>query len=285
MRNLDASRSVKYLTFSTTTLVFGLCLLLGDARSARAQEPIKDNSFLIEEAYNQGRGVVQHINAFSRARGGDWIFTFTQEWPAPAQRHQLSFSLPVARIQGESDSHTGLGDLALNYRYQAIGMAEGPLAFSPRLTYLAPTGKYKHGLGAGGGALQVNLPLSYEVSPRVDIHTNVGMTRTFKARSVTGDKADTNTFALGQSIVWLAAPRVNFLLEAVWSRAQGVSGPNRTDTSDSFYINPGVRWSHDFENGLQIVPGLAFPIGVGPSRGDRAFFLYLSFEHPFRKAQ
>jgi hypothetical protein len=25
------------------------------------------------------------------------------------------------------------------------------------------------------------------------------------------------------------------------------------------------------------------PIGIGPSAGERAVFLYLSFEHPFRK--
>jgi len=30
------------------------------------------------------------------------------------------------------------------------------------------------------------------------------------------------------------------------------------------------------------VPGIAFPIGVGPSAGDDAVLLYLSFEHPFR---
>ena len=31
----------------------------------------------------------------------------------------------------------------------------------------------------------------------------------------------------------------------------------------------------------EIVPGLAVPIGIGPSRGDRQVFFYLSFEHPF----
>ena len=47
-------------------------------------EGIEDNSFLVEEAYNQDPGVVQHIfNAvYSRdpnRRG--WTFNFTQEWP------------------------------------------------------------------------------------------------------------------------------------------------------------------------------------------------------------
>ena len=50
------------------------------------------------------------------------------------------------------------------------------------------------------------------------------------------------------------------------------------------YISPGIRWAYNFKNGLQIVPGIGVPLGVGPSAGEtgRALF-YLSFEHPFRK--
>jgi hypothetical protein len=33
------------------------------------------------------------------------------------------------------------------------------------------------------------------------------------------------------------------------------------------------------------VPGIALPIGVGASRGEKAVFLYLSFEHPFTKTK
>jgi hypothetical protein len=43
-----------------------------------------------------------------------------------------------------------------------------------------------------------------------------------------------------------------------------------------------VRLAVNRPGGLQIVPGIAVPIGVGPSRGDVAVILYLSFEHPFR---
>jgi hypothetical protein len=38
---------------------------------------IQDNSFLLEEAYNQGTGVVQHISTFAVGSGGDWGYTFT----------------------------------------------------------------------------------------------------------------------------------------------------------------------------------------------------------------
>ena len=35
---------------------------------------------------------------------------------------------------------------------------------------------------------------------------------------------------------------------------------------------------------MQVVPAVAFPIGVGPSSGERSIVLYLSFEHPFKKS-
>ena len=37
------------------------------------------------------------------------------------------------------------------------------------------------------------------------------------------------------------------------------------------------------QDGLQIVPGIAMPIGVGPSAGEKSVLIYLSFEHPFRE--
>ena len=43
------------------------------------EKPIQDNSFLIEEAYNQEAGVVQHISFFSYfPESEDWVYTFTQ---------------------------------------------------------------------------------------------------------------------------------------------------------------------------------------------------------------
>src|SRR5260221_10479412 len=43
---------------------------------------IQDNSFLVEEAYNQEFGVVQHIQTFQRVWSThSWGYTFTQECP------------------------------------------------------------------------------------------------------------------------------------------------------------------------------------------------------------
>src|SRR6266550_4515399 len=103
------------------------------AQSAAAQSrPISDNSFLIEEAYNQEPGVVQHISAWQRSlHSAAWAYTFTQEWPVGTQTHQFSYTIPVQRT--ESPSRTGLGDAALNYRYQLRG-AEQRVAIDPRLS-------------------------------------------------------------------------------------------------------------------------------------------------------
>lgn len=249
-----------------------LCVVAGlSILPARAQ--IQDNSFLLEEAYNQEPGVVQHINTFTRFDDSDdWVYTFTQEWPAPSLRHQLSATVPYQRLTGIGDDESGLGDVALNYRYQLLGSGEDAVAFSPRLSLLLPTGDEDRGLGAGALGYQVNLPLSVVLSPRAVTHVNLGATFTPGAKEPDGRETDQEVYNFGQSFIWLLKERVNFLVELAFT-----SGDD-----ESFFVNPGIRWSHDLPSGLQIVPGIAFPIGVGPSQGERAVFLYLSFEHPFR---
>jgi hypothetical protein len=275
-------------------LALGVSVALLVPGAARAQDPsqpppsepgISDNSFLAEEAYNQEPGVVQHISGFQRSwDGGDWLYTFTQEWPVPGQRHQLSFTVPVQRLTLAEGTATGLGDVALNYRLQVAGMGEDPrVAFTPRLSVLLPTGSDERGLGAGGASLQLSLPLSVMLGRRIATHWNAGVTHTPSARNPAGEEAATTAWNLGQSVVWLAHPRFNVLLETVFVRARVVVGPGTTERSDTFLLNPGIRWAWNFRSGLQIVPGLSVPIGLGPSRGDNSLFLYLSFEHPFRR--
>jgi hypothetical protein len=84
-------------------------------------------------------------------------------------------------------------------------------------------------------------------------------------------------------VIWLAHPKLNVMLEGIWTRAQEVSGPGQAARSTEFLVSPGLRGAIDFPSGLQIVPGIAFPFGVGTSRGERAVFAYLSFEHPFAR--
>ncbi len=276
---------------STTRVVPSLRVLLGISAVwsplALAQRPgeapaIADNSFLIEEAYNQEPGVVQHISTFQRLRGADsWLYVFTQEWPLFSQTSQLSYTLPVQRTPHGSSVTAGLGDVALNYRYQLV--AGERTSAAPRLSLLLPTGDPEAGLGAGALGLQVNLPVSAALARGVVTHWNAGAIVTPSAKNPLGEEATTTGYNLGASAVWLVGPAFNLLLEVAWTRSGTVTGPGATAQSDALLISPGIRWAHTFSSGLQVVPGIAFPIGVGPSKGEDALLLYLSFEHPFRK--
>lgn len=247
---------------------------------ATEAKKIQDNSFLLEEAYNQEAGVVQHIQTFMyMKKSKDWFYSFTQEWPFPDETHQLSYTLPFLRLADISTAG-GIGDVALNYRFQAI--SGDKMAFAPRLSLLLPTGDYRKARGSGATGLQVNLPLSVEVSDSVVTHWNLGATRTPKSRAVNGTKATSTGTNYGASVIYLASEGFNLMLEAAGTTAQVVQPDGSRSKEKSFFINPGVRFAHDLSSGLQIVSGLSFPIGVGPSSGQRGVFLYLSFEHPFK---
>src|SRR6478609_711155 len=98
-------------------------VLFGTGRSLHAQSApesdvsaIEDNSFLIEEAFNQEKNVIQHINTFSRTWNDQgWVFTYTEEWPLPGhERHQLSVTVPALESTDNPGSGGGIGDVAFN---------------------------------------------------------------------------------------------------------------------------------------------------------------------------
>jgi hypothetical protein len=252
------------------------------AATARADSgPIQDNSFLIEEAYNQEPGVIQHINTFARSRDGGWVYSFTEEWPVLGQRNQASFTFTALKPESLS---SGIGDLALNYRLQAVGSGDTRVALAPRLSVIVPTGDAGGQLGSGSVGVQVNVPLSAVLlADALVTHVNVGGTYFPEARVAPSQHASSTTFAGGGSLIWLTHPKFNVMLEALYTNT-AISLAEGTDHVETLTLNPGIRGAVDFSSGLQIVPGIAFPIGVGPSSGERAVFFYLSFEHPCRLA-
>ncbi len=240
---------------------------------------ISDNSFLVEEAYNQETGVVQHISGFSRTNGsGGWGYSLTQEWPLGGRRHQLSYTVPLTRV-GEPAT-TGLGDVMVNYRLQAVFDEARGVAVSPRVSWSFPTGDHQKGLGLGGGGLQVNLPISKTLGRSLVSHTNAGASWFSRAPGAGDASTSLHNVFLGQSLIWLARSRFNLLVETVWMRATTESDAG-TGVQESVFIIPGIRWGYDVRGGLQIVPGIGVPIGIGSSNGTRQLFLYLSLEHPF----
>jgi hypothetical protein len=237
------------------------------------ERPIQDNSFLIEEAYNQEPGVVQHISTFQRSKvTGDWFYTLTDEWPAPGQNHQIGVTIPVQGLG--SGGGRGIGDVALNYRYQLAGSGEARLACAPRLSVSFPSGDAERGFGLGGSALQVNIPVSMLLNEWLVTHFNIGGTyapSTHASGSATG-------FNVGQSLIYLLRPTFNLMLEAAFTEVDVTTG-GTTDRTSTMTLNPGFRAAHNFGS-VQIVGGVALPLGLGPSRGDNGVLLYLSFEHP-----
>jgi hypothetical protein len=261
-----------------------ICLCLSGAPgrrlSAQEVEPLQDNSFLIEEAYNQAPGVVQEISNFTRSSGGDdWVYTFTQEWPLGGMRHQLSYTIPLEHHVAFQT--TGLGDALLNYRYQVLGMGGGPAYFAPRLSLVLPTGSAERGRGSGAAGLQLSLPATVEVSRRLSTHWNLGATLLPSAESPAGAQATTTAINTGASVVWLVRPLFNLMLEGVWVSEEDVVASGMTDRHTSAFLNPGFRWGFNCRGGLQIVTGLGYVVSLNDANSD-AVFLYLSFEHPFR---
>ncbi|MEW6657313.1 MAG: transporter [Thermodesulfobacteriota bacterium] len=241
---------------------------------------IEDNSFLIEEAYNQEYGVVQHINSFQyNLRNKQWAYTFVQEWPVPGQTHQLSYNIPVFRLTDDG-YRTGLGDVQLNYRYQLV-MKEDLVAVAPRLSLLLPTGDFRKDFGRGNPGLQTNLPISLTLSDKFVTHWNAGLTFVPNARGPEGGKAHALDFNAGASIIYLLHENFNLMLETAWQTNTPVAPDGAGVREHALFINPGFRFALNFENGLQIVPGFSVPIGIGPSSGEYGLFFYLSFEHPF----
>jgi hypothetical protein len=268
---------------------FAAALVLIAAHAGAAQQassatgqPISDNSFLIEEAYNQDPGMVQHISTFTRPTAGGWNYNFTQEWPVRGMRHQFSYS--VLLVRGASPGETGgLGDIGLNYRYQLLGRSsDDTLLMAPRFTVLLPTGSRAEERGNGGLGLQVNLPLTWKPRGWLATHWNAGTTIVPRARFTGAPSATAVSFNLGASVIWLANDRINLLIESVWASAAQVQPDGTTTRAGTTLVSPGVRVAFDFKDGLQVVPGAAYAIGVG-SRGANALIVYLSFEHPFRR--
>ncbi len=253
------------------------------AERKRPAEGIQDNSFLVEEAYNQEPGVVQHIFNLSlgvnKLRGPDereWLFGFTQEWPVFSQAHQFSYTIPYSWLKTGGLTEDGVGDILLNYRFQAL--MEGPRtpAFSPRLSLILPTGDLERGTGNGEWGLQANLPFSKVLSERWSAHFNAGLTA---YPEVEGESLV--SYSIGASLIYAVTDDFNLMLEAVAGWDEDLADLGGTEREFSAVLSPGFRYAFNFPNDGQVVVGVAAPIGLTGSAPDYGVFFYLSIEHAF----
>src|SRR5262245_13417323 len=136
-----------------------LVVSLSGATVARAD--MKDNSFFIEEAYNQEAGIVQHIFNWlpqwdSGPLGSSRTFSFlyTNEIPLGGEDNQFSYQIPLLYFKvepfvGPTFDEGGAGDIQFNYRRQVLKEEEDGVAFAPRASVIIPSGDKDRGLGNG----------------------------------------------------------------------------------------------------------------------------------------
>ena len=246
---------------------------------------IADNSFFVEEAFNQGPGVVQSIVGAVFLQDSGWGLTFTQEWPAPNLRHQLSFTIPFSGVDGEN----GIGDIALNYRYQLLEEGPGRPAMAPRVSLLVASGDQSRGLGVSGWGLQLNLPVSKQVRDFY-FHGNAGLSWRPNADSdifpsaslVPAPDVTLVTPFVGGSTIYRLRPMVNLMLESVFTWQDDVVAPGRSERSFGSLLSPGVRGGWNLGE-RQIIVGAALPIVWANDATEVGIFTYFSFEGPFWK--
>jgi DtxR family Mn-dependent transcriptional regulator len=236
-----------------------LLLIAALTSSARAQGTpafeIIDNSFLIEEAFNQDDGTVQTIGTMRIGARNDWESSLTQEWPLRGHVHQISYSIPYAA----TSTARGVGDVMLNYRIQLMSDTRGTPAFSPRLSLILPTGDSERGLGDGGVGWQLNLPFSEQFRD-VYLHWNAGLTRI----------PNVSRPHIGASAIWRATTRLHAMIETL------IEGNERAT------LSPGMRIGLNRGN-AQWVVGFAAPIVREDSAATLSGFAYLSYEAPFNR--
>jgi len=220
---------------------------------------ILDNSFLVEEAFNQEAGIFQNIFVITRSREGAWGGSFTQEWPIRSVRHQASYTVPFSIVDGTGE----VGEVAFNYRFQVWEEGPGWPAFAPRISVGVPTSAPRR--RAEGLSWQANLPFS-KAAGRVYLHGNAG-----------GTFADDRTvpFVAGSAIV-AVSPLFNLMFESLV-----LSAPGDEDREVTWVVSPGLRAGWNI-GPQQVVAGLALPVTRGAAR-DAAVLGYLSYELPFRK--
>jgi hypothetical protein len=271
------SRHPRSTPYRSAILLLVICqsslvTLLADEPLAKG---IQDNSFFVEEAYNQEPGVVQHIinvPAFFTSGDNEVSFIFTQEWPVFSQTHQFSYTIPY----NFTESENGFEDIRLNYRLQALMEGEHAPAFAPRFSLITPTGDASKGFGHERLGYEINLPFSKIVSDRVTLNFNAGG---WLFPDV--NDRDLWNYNLGGSAIYAVTRDFNLMLEAVAVWEEDVDSTKRIDRTVTALLSPGARYAFNCPNDLQIVVGAATPIGLTSDSPDWGLFFYVSFEHPF----
>ena len=271
--------TAQWLTCAVVAAVLAAGAASAEEKDPRLAAGIQDNSYLVEEAYNQEAGVVQHIQTLQRQRDG-WQYIFVQEWPLGSQDHQISYAVPYSWIRNDMGQRVhGVGDVYLNYRPQIWTETDTRPAFAPRFSLILPTGSSSKGTGDGSVGFQFNAPFSKIVSDRVTLHANAGFTHLFDV-----DGHHPTSYRLGGSAIYAVSRDFNLMLETVAEWEQTVNADRLLEREFTYTISPGFRYAMNYPQlaDLQVVLGAAAPISFTQGKStDYGVLLYLSFEHNF----
>jgi hypothetical protein len=257
------------------------------------QPEIEDNSMLIEEAFNQEAGVIQHISSFVFDRG-EFVYNYTQEIPLADVKHQLAIGVSYASFEkpegidllNSNYLTRGLGDVFISYRPMLMGKNDWALVI-PRFTLIIPTGNARYGLGSGGWGGQFNMAVTKRLNSKITTHYNAGYTLLQKADfySYSADGTPALEFQknilsanLGASMIWLVHSKFNLMTEFTSLFGKAISDTGSLEKDNVSVINPGFRFAANIGK-CQIVPGMGLPISFanGSFAGTGGFF-YLSIE-------
>jgi hypothetical protein len=261
--------------------------------TARAAEPrpidaFDDNGFLVEEAYNQNRGEVQHIlnavysNDFKR-RG--WSFNFEQEWWLFTEDHQVAFSIPFSHLREEGGRQRGVGDIQIKYRYQLTEERPNVPAVAPGFGLIIPTGDRNKGNGNGVVGYEWRVAASKKVASRLALHANLGLSYLPKVRipldhdQRLSRKRSLVSYDLGASAIFALSSNIHMLMEWLGEFEEEINDKGKKEHEFRALLSPGIRAAVINKDDLQTVVGFAIPIGVAGRADSYGVFLYFSIEH------
>ncbi len=238
---------------------------------------IEDNSFLLEEAFNQEWGVYQFIQKYQTSeRAGGYEYSFENEIPITDKTHQFSYEFSYLRA--EKGGPEAISDVTLNYRLQPFNK-DGVL-LSERFGLILPTGRVEKDAGNGVYGFEFMHAASIFINDQFITHFNAGFNVLPHAKTSGTDKRNTlSGFTAGSSIIYMHNDWVNFMLEGLLESGQSTLPDGTVSSESSFTLNPGMRFAFDLDwKETQIVPGISFPTDILNRPQEHGVLFYLSIE-------
>ena len=200
-----------------------------------------DNSFFLEEAFNQPIGVVQFVQDYNTLTNE---FTHTGELPLGQKDHQFSY------LVGQDQNI----DPVLSYRFQSI--SEPSVYLAHRFGVIVPLENERYGF-------EFKQAFTYVLNDRWMAHWNFGYHRVFF-----------NSYNAGSSLVYYAQDKLNFLVEGYVETNDKYETNYIINPGLRYALN--LEWQE-----TQIVPGMSFPISFNKDQVEMGVLFYLSIEPKF----